>query len=192
MTQSDSKTQHKLKISFETVGSITAIIVGIAALLLSWDQGRLMREEIRASVWPALQVDGFVDKNDESLRMGIRVQNAGVGPALVQQISVLFRDELLSDINALTQKMPPQAERSYETITGRVIAAGDEVTPFTFRYQPDKDNDNDAIDELYRIANDWVVEICYCSTLKQCWVSDLNASAPREVKQCRLKQSIGL
>ena len=33
---------------FETVGSIVAILVGLAALYVSWDQGKVMREQVRA------------------------------------------------------------------------------------------------------------------------------------------------
>ena len=49
------------RLRFETVGSISAIVVGVAALFVSWDQARVMRQEIRASLWPALQIDGFAD-----------------------------------------------------------------------------------------------------------------------------------
>lgn len=173
----------KTSLSFETVGSIVAIIVGIAALIVSWDQSRLMREEIRASVWPALQVDGVVDSSKQQLTIGLRVQNAGVGPALIERINVYHQGTLIKDIEALAEHMPPGANRSQHTLTGRIIAAGASTSPFTFRYQ--QDEAVDAIDVLNSLANDWSVEICYCSSLKQCWISDFSTTPPREIEHCK-------
>ena len=168
--------------SFDGMGSLGAILVGIAALYLSWDQGRLMREEIRASVWPALQLHGFVNSSDENLAVGLRIQNAGVGPALVEQVRVYHRGELIRDVQHLGEYFPSTAERSFEKLSGRIIAAGAEVKPFEFRYQVAADQD--AVVVLNGLVSDWSGDVCYCSSLKQCWVRSLSTEPPREVAAC--------
>ncbi|RFF30704.1 hypothetical protein [Wenzhouxiangella sediminis] len=167
---------------FETVGSITAIVVGVAALFVSFDQSRVMREEIRASIWPALQVDGFASLENGTLAIGLSVQNAGVGPALVERVTIRHDDSPVEDLDALRALMPPGADLSRTSLTGRVVAAGASVRPFELRY-PAEESD-DAIDVLNRLLSRWSAEVCYCSTLGQCWVASDDPGAPTMVDSC--------
>ncbi len=167
---------------FETVGSITAIVVGVAALFVSFDQSRVMREEIRASIWPALQVDGFASLEDGTLAIGLNVQNAGVGPALVERVTIRHDDDPVEDLDALRTLMPPDADLSRTTLTGRVLAAGASVRPFELRY-PAEETD-DAIEVLNRLLSRWSAEVCYCSTLGQCWVAGDEPGSPTMVNGC--------
>ncbi|PWE18433.1 hypothetical protein DDZ18_02165 [Marinicauda salina] len=187
MTERSSPPRWRLR--FETVGSITAIVVGVAALFVSWDQGRVMRQEIRASVWPALQVDGFVESGPDELSMGLRVQNAGVGPALIERFTVYEQGELVRDIADLRARMGEDVDFSQESLTGRIIAAGDEVRPFLFRYDDPAAaaaelGSSDAVDILAAVSGRWEAEVCYCSSLGQCWTSDLSPEPPVETARC--------
>jgi hypothetical protein len=167
---------------FETVGSITAIIVGIAALYVSWDQGRVMREEVRASVWPALQVDGFASRVGGGMSIGLRVQNAGVGPARVERVAIRSHDEPVADLESMLALMPPDGDLSVQTVEGRIIAAGDVVQPFTLHY--DEALAEDAVAMMGALSAQWSVEVCYCSVLDQCWISGQDRAAPAEVADC--------
>ena len=175
----DRKPWHR---HFETVGSITAIVVGVAALYVSWDQGRVMREEVRASVWPALQVDGFASRVERGMNLGLRVHNAGVGPARVERIAIRYDGGLVPDLDAVLALMPADGDLSLQTLTGRIIAAGDTVQPFTLRYVDDLVGD--AVDVMARLSANWTVEVCYCSVLDQCWVSGQNRAALVPVADC--------
>ena len=167
---------------FETVGSISAIIVGVAALFVSWDQSRLMREEVRASVWPALQVDGFASTDHEVFTVGVRIQNAGVGPALIERISVLHDGTLVEDFETLERLMPKTMDRSRQTVAGRIIAAGAIVEPFSFRWADE--SASDAVDMMEDLTRQWSIEVCYCSTLGDCWTTNADREAPSEVNSC--------
>lgn len=167
---------------FETVGSITAIIVGVVALLVSFDQSRVMREEIRASIWPALQVDGKVSREDGLLAIGLAVQNAGVGPALIERVTIRHAGEPVPDLETLRTLMNPDADLSFQTLTGRVLAAGATVMPFELR-SPDSGG-ADVVATMARLEREWAAEVCYCSTLKQCWVADVSGEPPRQVQRC--------
>jgi hypothetical protein len=167
---------------FETVGSISAIVVGIAALYVSWDQGRVMREEVRASVWPALQVDGFASRAESGLSLGLSVQNAGVGPARVERLTIRHHGELVPDLDGLVSRMPADGDLSLQTLEGRIIAAGDTVRPFVLRY--DEPSAEDAVDVMSRLSAQWLVEVCYCSVLGQCWTSGQESAAPTAVADC--------
>jgi len=174
-----------IRLRFETVGSIMAILVGVVALFISWDQGKVMREEVRASVWPALQVDGFVSTSDELMSMGLNVQNAGVGPALIRTVQLRHRGVLVADLDVLTGLFPEGADRSANTLSGRILAAGDTVRPFEFRFVVD--DNPDAVAVMAQMANDWTVDVCYCSALDECWISNQTTSAPIPAQSCPIE-----
>ena len=177
-------------LDFETVGSISAMVVGLAALVVSWDQSRLMREEIRASVWPALQVDGFVTRDGDTIATGLRIENAGIGPALLENIAIRHRGDLVPDIEAMDALMPEGADRSQTLVTNRILAAGDEIQPLTYAYRTA--SEHDAVEIMQAMRRDWRIEICYCSALDQCWVTDDTSLRPREVNGCRGRQGSDL
>jgi hypothetical protein len=168
---------------FETVGSVMAIVVGLAALYMSWDQGRVMREEIAASVWPALQLDGFVTRDGEHLLLGMRIQNAGVGPALVQGMTLHHEGMPLADLAAVAAAMPAGAEeRAVQLVSGRILAAGDSVDPFVFELPGNKDAD--AIELMNALGERWEATVCYCSSLGDCWQAGLAGAMPMPVEHC--------
>jgi hypothetical protein len=168
---------------FETVGSIMAIVVGIAALYMSWDQGRVMRTEIAASIWPALQMDGFVSREGEALTLGLRVSNAGVGPALVKGMTVRYDGETLHSMDDISRALPEGAsQRGYHTVNGRILAAGASIEPFTFALPASETLD--AVTLSTALSEHWTAEICYCSSLDDCWTSSTESSTPQAVEHC--------
>jgi len=44
----------------EMLIAICAVLTSVIALFVAWDQGRVMRAQQHGSVYPVLQVDGFV------------------------------------------------------------------------------------------------------------------------------------
>jgi hypothetical protein len=160
-----------------------AIVVGLAALYMSWDQGRVMREEIAASVWPALQLDGFVTRDGEHLLLGMRIQNAGVGPALVQGMTLHHDGMPLADLAAVAAAMPAGAEeRAVQLVSGRILAAGDRVEPFVFELTGNQGAD--AIELMTALGERWEATVCYCSSLGDCWQAGLAGAMPMAVEHC--------
>jgi len=177
------KTRKPWHQHFETVGSISAIVVGVAALFVSWDQSRVMREDLKASLWPALQVEGYVSNDGQDLGIGVSVQNAGVGPARIERFTMRHLGEVVPDLNAMIKRLPPGSEqRGVQLIKGRIVAPGDSLNPFEFRYS--ELTDLDAVEVMGALADQWSIEVCYCSVLDQCWVSGSDGIPPQEVSGC--------
>lgn len=182
MSDAQHKPWHR---HFETIGSITAIVVGIAALYVSWDQGRVMREEVRASVWPAVQTEGYVDRRSGQMAIGLKLRNAGVGPARIERITVRNAGEVVEGIDALVERMPPGAERAIQYSTGRIMAVGEELLPFELRYsEASALTQVDAVDLMESLSQEWSIEVCYCSVLDQCWLGGDREPGQREVERC--------
>lgn len=141
-----------------------------------------MREEVRTSVWPAMQVDGFATREGGGMTLGLRVQNAGVGPARIERITIRHGGELVPDLAAMLRRMPEDGDLSLQTLEGRIVAAGDAVRPLELRY--DESLAGDAVEVMAGLSARWTVEVCYCSVLDQCWVSGQNRASLIPVADC--------
>ncbi|WP_019960733.1 hypothetical protein [Woodsholea maritima] len=175
---------------FETIGSIAAIVVGIAAICVSTYQAHIMRTEIRASIWPAIQVGGFISAHPQGTSIGMRVTNVGVGPAMVERVRVYVGDEFIASFNDLVKTAPEGGNHSFDTIRGRIMASGETATPFAFEY-PGRSYD-DLVETFQYYGDHMRFEVCYCSSLNECWVRDLDNHRPKPVKDCSAAPSSDL
>ena len=102
--------------------------------------------------------------------MGIRLSNSGVGPALIERVSMLKGDEPLDTLDAYVDKFPPGYIHSWSSLIGRAVAPGDQVEPL----RVDWPRDQVTGDQLNQAALEWGeldIEICYCSVFERCWVA---------------------
>lgn len=72
-----------------------------------------MREEVRATVCPAVQTEGFVDRRSGTLAIGLKLNSAGLGPARFERITVRNEDEVVTGIDDLVERMPAGAEPAW-------------------------------------------------------------------------------
>ena len=70
-------TRKKPRISFEAVGSIVAVIIGLAALFVAWDEARSVRKQQAASVLPVIKIRTINLNNDEGSISSVVVENVG-------------------------------------------------------------------------------------------------------------------
>ena len=71
--------------SFDTIASITAIVIGVCALGVSIWQGYETRKNYRLSVTPYIVI---VINFTKGLEFGLVLQNKGVGPAVITKLNI--------------------------------------------------------------------------------------------------------
>lgn len=150
--------------------AIVATFVGVLALCVSAYTAYMQRQQVRAQVWPILE---YTTSNDPDLRFA--VANKGVGPALIKHVIVSVDGEPLTlwkDV--LVRIMGPGPHLfSQSTIGDRVIAAGetlDILTPRTTEGAALTVGPAGTPGDLLNRGRARVgVEICFCSTLGDCW-----------------------
>lgn len=71
---------------FSVVGSIIAIIVGVAALYFTYYQIEMSRKHSRLSVKPHLNINYVSDSG----KMCFELENNGIGPAIIKTYSILI------------------------------------------------------------------------------------------------------
>ena len=172
-------------IRYET---IIATLVGVSALFVSGYTAYVQRQQVRAAVWPIL---AYSTSNDPMIKF--TVDNKGVGPAIVRHVVVKVNDQPVHDWREALDKLlgPGPYRFTASTISGHVFSAGesmDLLQPHDFDNAPLTVEKNaplrTALDrERFRLE----VEICYCSTLGECWTlhSAPNArSTTTETRTC--------
>lgn len=169
----------------QTLTGIGAMLVGIAALFVAWDQGRVMRAQQHGAVYPILQIDGFTTRDGELQRVGARISNNGVGPALIDDIQLIRDGEPTPDFSALGPFIPEQAELNWSTMIGRVLAPGESIAPLEYMWAAD-DVDQAVLDAFQAEWARWDMAVCYCSVFGKCWLADTRGVGrrPEPRRQC--------
>ncbi|KCZ92786.1 hypothetical protein HJO_07522 [Hyphomonas johnsonii MHS-2] len=179
----------------EMLIAVCAVITSVVALFIGWSQMRVMKGQQEAEVWPMVQLTHETDFNDETVSYAITVENAGVGPALIDSFVIAMPGQpTTTDFYELVDYMvgkdigdPYTAFRSLE---GRVVRHGTEMNAIKASW----DSTDETRAALQRRLTQFVageeesavVFICYCSILEDCWVSStLDAQTrPEPVKSC--------
>jgi hypothetical protein len=154
-------------------------LVGALALATSTYNVYLQRQQVRAQVWPRLNLD--TDWSDNVVRL--QVQNRGAGPADIQRVRVLVDGKPQEDwVRALAALLDVHTFRlpNINELEGQVMSPGQQIAPLAMQGP-------EAI-ELLKRRHRLGFQACYCSSLDDCWelrVQDLGEpSTTVPVKGC--------
>lgn len=189
---SDPKARKTPHLNFETVGSIVAMIVGLSALFVAWDQAQIMRKEQHANVLPIISVQAGFSSNGETYRMLVGVENNGVGPALIKSSELKVGETSINSWSTLTEDLLPEAlstgySTSFSTAVGAISEGGSkELMRVDWPI-------NEATTEAFLTLQSEILgggsisnlAVCYCSVFDRCWIVDRNSQDdPRRVETC--------
>jgi hypothetical protein len=176
---------HWLKSNHQSVTSLAAMMVGVIALYVAWDQSRVMRDQQHGAAYPILQVDGFVGTTMESASLGITVSNHGVGPALIEAVTIYQNGERRDDMTSYVDTLPDGYDLSWSSLAGRAMAPDTTVTPIRIRWDQ-ADISGEALQTAALDWDAWDLQVCYCSVFGRCWESSLIGGArASRVAMCR-------
>jgi len=169
--------------------AVVATFVGVCALFVSGYTAYVQRQQVRAAVWPILE---FFSSNAPDIHFTLA--NKGVGPAIIRNVIVKVDGQPARNWNDVLEKIfgPGEHPGSESDMSGRVIAAGESMTVFTpFDPADGKPLIFDKADPPWVKMNKdrarVTVEICYCSTLNECWTlhaDGLKPSTTTETRHC--------
>lgn len=174
----------------EFLVAICALVTSIVAIWVAWDQSRVMRAQQHGMVYPVLQVDGFVSTREETLSMGIRLSNTGVGPALIQSVVASANGEPLSSLEPYREFTAPGYDISWAGVAGRSLAPGSDFDALRLTW----DRNEITPAQVQTTLNAWDevdFEFCYCSVFERCWTVRLDASRAESTETCTF-QSVDL
>jgi hypothetical protein len=168
-------------------GAVIATLVGLCALCVSAYTAYVQRQQVRAAVWPILEFDS------SNAPIHFILANKGVGPAIIRHVIVKVDGQPVRNWKeALGRILGPGEHLGSESdMSGRVFAAGESLTVFTPRDPENNPLNYDKSNPLWVTMNKdrlrVTVEICYCSTLGECWTlraGGLTPSTTTETRRC--------
>ena len=174
--------------------AIIATFVGFLALCVSAYTAYMQRQQVRAAVWPILEFD-----SSNAPDIHFTLANKGVGPALIRHVIVKVDDQPVKNWREAMEKLLGPGEHlvSESDMNGRVLAPNESMTVVTSR---DANNNPLVFDksnplwvtmnkERFRVT----AEICYCSTLGECWTlraGGLTPGTTTETSRCPTSSDI--
>lgn len=144
---------------WDALAAVVAALIGFLALLVSGYTAYVQRQQVRAQVWPYLLTANYDTESS------VKLLNKGVGPAIVRSVRVWVDGKPQANWRAVAAAlgMDEVAMRT-STISDNVVSGGEVVPMLAFP-------DNDAFRRFRaESARRLDVEICYCSTLDECWL----------------------
>jgi len=157
---------------------VIATVVGLLALCVSGYTAYMQRQQVRAAVWPILEFD------TSNGPIQFMLANKGVGPAIIKHVVVKVDDQPVKNwYEALEKILGPGYHPGEEAdMSGHVFSGGESRNVFTPHGEDGNplkfDRSNPLWDKLNTGRNRVTVEICYSSTLGECWTLHAGGTNP--------------
>jgi hypothetical protein len=167
--------------------AVIATLVGLCALCVSAYTAHVQRQQVRAAVWPILEFD---TSNQPDIHLSLA--NKGVGPAIIRHVIVKVDGQPVINWREALEKLlgPGEHHLSESDMHSHVLSAGESMTILTPRDSENNPLNFDRSNPLWVKMNEArprvAVEICYCSTLSECWTlrSGSTSSTTAETRRC--------
>ncbi len=148
---------------------------------------------MRAAVWPILEFD-----SGNAPDIHFTLANKGVGPAIIRHVIVKVDGKPVRNWREVVEKiLGPGHLASESDMSGYVFAAGESRTVFTPRDPENNPLNFDKSNPLWVKMNKErfrvTAEICYCSTLGECWTLRAGGMTPgttTETRRCQTPSDI--
>lgn len=167
--------------------AVCALFSSIIAIWVAWDQSRVMRAQQDGMVFPVLQIDGFVSTEEEKIAMGLRIENSGVGPAIIEAVSLSTNGEKVDSLEPYRGSLPTGYTISWSGLVGRAVAPSRNFDVLRLEWARDKISP----EQLDAAASSWGeldIEICYCSVFNKCWIETMGISRAQPVRSCPVSE----
>jgi hypothetical protein len=165
--------------------AVIATLVGFCALCVSGYTAYMQRQQVRGAVWPILQFDS----SNGPIRFTLA--NKGVGPAIIKHVIVKVDDQPVKNwVEVLDKLLGPGYHPGESSDMGsHVFSAGESINVFTphddARNPIPFDKSNPLWAKLNAGRSRVTVEICYCSTLGECWTVRGGGTTPNTTTATR-------
>jgi hypothetical protein len=157
---------------WDAVGVIVASLVGLLALLVSGYTAYVQRQQVRAEVWPHLTV------LYQEVEHQLTVFNKGVGPAIVRGVQVTVDGKPQQDWSHVFSALHlPVPDYRHSTLSGSVLGPGENLPALILPTEADYLRFRQAMNAHA------LMDICYCSTLDECWTFEDRHPPDRPVVQ---------
>ncbi len=162
----------------------TAVLISAISLFVAVNANRTQERMMAASTWPYVQYGTGNRLPDDESSITFNLNNAGVGPARIKSVQLLYDERPMADAATLLKACCGATGDRVLTVTShpeRVLVAGEEMT---FLRYDEKTADPAVWAALNRKRFAVRLLTCYCSVLDDCWMRDSHRDDPQAVAAC--------
>jgi hypothetical protein len=188
---------------------VTALFVSLVSILIAWHHSQIMRELVHqneriveAESLPYVEIDtSDLDTDLRNAAFRLTVQNQGVGPARIAEVTMKVNGNPVPDLATLIDhccasgflQASKRGNKQFRgvkngdvvisTLRDRMIRPGEAVDVFNWT---EADANRDVIEKLKQgfASNSVTTAICYCSVFDDCWARTDDDRRPTPVKEC--------
>ena len=185
------------KVDTNTVVALAALMTSVVAVFIAWDEGRLQRQNQRASFLPLIDLEGSVGTNDGSASLAVSLTNRGHGVAFLKSFEIFHDGQPVTgwaqlEASLLTEELARSADLSWADPEGFFQARDREVL---LRLTWPEEMLPAFSDQFFVRAEDTIAtfdaKACYCSVFGECWTTTmLGDIEPLEVQNCPDKTNV--
>lgn len=180
-----AQTEHRfLRLTFwQTVLSVIGVFIAVVALYAALDESAAVRRQTAAAVWPYVQFSIEDFDTGDTAQFAISMTNAGVGPAKIRSLKIVFDGEPVAGWQALMERVYHGDAGPFNRnfISNRVLSPGEKVEIF----RTNEPNVARSLQASVATPATYLI-YCYCSIFNECWLVDSrnNMQNPGEVGDC--------
>src|SRR5262245_15655863 len=173
--------------------TVIATFIALLAVCVAGYTAYMQRQQVRAAVWPILEFDS----SNGPIRFTLA--NKGVGPAIIKHVILKVDDQPVKNWAEVLERIlgPGYHPGEESDMSGRVFAAGESINVFTPHDEAQNpipfDKSNALWAKLDKGRGRIKVEICYCSTLDECWTlrgGGMSSGTTIETRRCATRSEI--
>lgn len=185
--------------------ALSALLLSLCGLFISFYEASLIRQAQRASTWPYVEV-GYSLRNE---KLNLWVRNTGVGPARIQAAAVMYQGKLQENWRDLMRRVYGEKADSlgfdYSLINGSVLPPTPERHSIFSLTEGSRGADREMMNLLIQAILEGAIDVtvCYSSVYDECWTSSLQnvhgrssgnkpAEVSHEIKGCDSAQRSGI
>ena len=191
----------KLNLNIELIIAVSAVVISIASFYATYLQAEAANKQVKAMTLPLITfTHGNYDVEREVAHISLQFDNVGVGPAKIYTVNFKYNGQPYANIMDIFRECCSAEYRAYhETLKKDVdsgIAALELTTPYQNVIVPAQDSldfyqisKHDINDDFWMKLNnvrwDIVPEVCYCSLLDECFITQATEHATTQtVENC--------
>ncbi|MCB1583230.1 MAG: hypothetical protein KDI92_09220 [Xanthomonadales bacterium] len=148
----------------EMITALSAVVIGLVAVIIGAYQAKVASDQRAASVWPYVQISRYSIQDE---KYGFNIVNKGVGPAIIKQMDVYVDNKPYPNWSGALHAMLNEKidiPSIYSSTNKSVIAVNESINMVDLQSPT-------IISKIQSKPDNVIIKVCYCSIFDDCWLS---------------------
>jgi hypothetical protein len=170
-----------------------ALILSVTSIVIAIQNEHAMQRLVTANSWPYLELGHGNSLNDAPV-VHFDVENAGIGPAMIEKFVVTYEGQPVRDGHELlarccaAESAAGKVQLEINGVAARVLPARETIS---FMKVPQQESNPELWKKLGAARFKVGMAVCYSSVFSERWITTLGQVSPRSVRSCEALSGAG-